>query len=149
QHLRHIVLPDHYLRRNPALPVSAVTLDIPDHGAACKVFRVSPFEAWRVERTTRRAGNKEEAARLPSTELVPGGYVTSRCSPAVYTAADSPPAYRDNTFMCDPANNLIHRDALAPNGATFTASRVDDGCEFLASTDNWFRPVHLTLGPDG
>ncbi len=43
QHLRHIVLPDHYLRRNPALPVSAVTLDIPDHGAACKVFRLSPF----------------------------------------------------------------------------------------------------------
>ncbi len=45
QHLRHIVLPDHYLRRNPLLPVSAVTLDIPDHGAACKVFRISPFEA--------------------------------------------------------------------------------------------------------
>ena len=21
--------------------------------------------------------------------------------------------------------------------------------EFLASTDNWFRPVHLTIGPDG
>ena len=33
QHLRHIVLPDHYLRRNPLLAVGAVTLDIPDHGA--------------------------------------------------------------------------------------------------------------------
>ena len=47
QHLRHIVLPDHYLRRNPSLPVRAVTLDIPDHGAACKVYRLSPFEPWR------------------------------------------------------------------------------------------------------
>jgi putative membrane-bound dehydrogenase-like protein len=148
QHLRHIVLPDHYLRRNPLLPVSAVTLDIPDHGAACKVFRISPFEAWRVERTTRRAGSAD-AARYPTTELVPGGYVTSGCSPVVYTADAFPPAYRGNTFVCDPANNLIHRDILAPNGATFTARRADDGCEFLASTDNWFRPVHLTIGPDG
>lgn len=148
QHLRHIVLPDHYLRRNPLLPVSAVTLDIPDHGAACKVFRISPFEAWRVERTTRRAGSAD-AARYPTTELVPGGYVTSACSPVVYTADAFPPAYRGNSFVCDPANNLIHRDVLVPNGATFTAKRVDEGCEFLASTDNWFRPVHLTIGPDG
>ena len=56
--------------------------------------------------------------------------------------------YRGNTFVCDPANNLIHRDVLEPNGATFTAQRADEGCEFLASTDNWFRPVHLTVGPD-
>src|SRR5262249_25936092 len=32
QHLRHIVLPDQYLRRNPSLAVSEVTLDVPDHG---------------------------------------------------------------------------------------------------------------------
>src|SRR5215471_1026709 len=51
QHLRHIVLPDHYLHRNAALSVPAVTLDIPDHGAACKVHRLSAFEGWRVERT--------------------------------------------------------------------------------------------------
>ena len=38
---------------------------------------------------------------------------------------------------------------LEPNGAIFTGKRVDDGGEFLASTDNWFRPVHLTVGPDG
>src|SRR5262249_45634818 len=89
QHLRHIVLPDHYLRRNPSLPVSAVTLDIPEHGAACKVFRISPFEAWRVERTTRRV-NSELAKSLPSTELVPGGYVTSGCSPCYYAADTFP-----------------------------------------------------------
>src|SRR5262249_47401335 len=64
QHLRHIILPDHYLRRNQALPVSAVTLDIPEHGAACKVFRKSPFEAWRVERTTPPAG-RPHARRFP------------------------------------------------------------------------------------
>ncbi len=148
QHLRHVVLPDHALRRNPALPVGAVTLDVPDHGAACKVFRRSPFEGWRVERTTRRKGGPD-ALRFPTTELVPGGYVTSACSPAIYTADVFPPEYRGNAFVCDPANNLVHRDVLAPRGATFTAKRGHEDCEFLASTDTWFRPVHLTLGPDG
>src|SRR5262249_11720082 len=36
-----------------------------------------------------------------------------------------------------------------PKGATFTAKRGDADCEFLASTDTWFRPVWLSLGPDG
>jgi putative membrane-bound dehydrogenase-like protein len=148
QHLRHIVLPDHYLRRNLSLPVSAVTFDIPDHDAACKVFRISPFEAWRVERTKRRAGGPD-AQRFPSTELVPGGYITSACSPVVYTAAVFPEAYRGNTFVCDPANNLVHRDILESKGATFIAKRGETDHEFLASTDTWFRPVNLTIGPDG
>jgi putative membrane-bound dehydrogenase-like protein len=148
QHLRHLVLPDHYLRRNPELAVPATTLDIPDHGPACKVHRISPFEAWRVERTTRRAEGPD-AQRFPSTELVPGGFVTSACSPLVYVAADFPESYRGNVFVCDPANNLVHRDVLVPNGATFVAKRGDADCEFLASTDTWFRPVSLTLGPDG
>jgi putative membrane-bound dehydrogenase-like protein len=148
QHLRHIVLPDHYLRRNPSLAVSAVTLDIPDHGAACKVHRISPFEAWRVERTERRARGPD-ARRFPSTELVPGGYITSACSPLVYAADGYPAAYHGNTFVCDPANNLVHRDILESKGATFIAKRGDADCEFLASTDTWFRPVHLSIGPDG
>src|SRR5438270_7483124 len=130
QHLRHIVLPDHYLRRNTSLPVSAVTLDIPDHGPACKVFRISPFEAWRVERTRRR--REHEAQRFPATELVPGGFVTSGCSPVVYTADAYPESHRGNTFMCDPANNLIHRDILVPHGATFIAKRGDADHEFMA-----------------
>jgi putative membrane-bound dehydrogenase-like protein len=148
QHLRQIVLPDHYLRRNPFLPVRAVTLDVPDHGAACKVHRISPFEAWRVERTTRRKGSPE-AKNFSTTELVPGGFITSACSPLVYNATAFPNQYRGNTLVCDPANNLIHRDVLVPQGAVFVAKRADSDCEFLASTDNWFRPVNLVLGPEG
>ncbi len=148
QHLRQIVLPDHYLLRNPYLAVNAVTLDIPEHGAAAKVFRISPFEPWRVERTTRRAGSAD-AKRFPGTELVPGGYITSGCSPLIYTADLFPKEYRGNNFVCDPANNLIHREILKERGAVFTAVRAYEDREFLASTDNWFRPVHLTTGPDG
>src|SRR5262245_10217720 len=148
QHLRHIVVPEHYLRRNPYLSVPAVTLDIPDHGAACKVFRISPFEPWRVERTTRRLADPRYA-NWPASEKVPGGFITSGCSPVVYAADRFPPEFRGNTFVCDPANNLIHRDRLEPAGATFVAKRADENCEFLASTDNWFRPTWISLGPDG
>lgn len=148
QHLRQIVVPDQYLRRNSNLAVSAVTTDIPDHGAACQVFRISSFESWRVERTQQRLGDPKYA-HWPSAEKVPGGYITSGCSPLIYTANRFPSEYRGDAFVCDPANNLIHRDRLTPNGVTFLARRVDQGREFLASSDNWFRPVWLTLGPDG
>ncbi|HEV3237050.1 MAG TPA: PVC-type heme-binding CxxCH protein, partial [Gemmataceae bacterium] len=149
QHLRHIVLPDHYLRRNPYLAVNAVAHDIPDHGAACKVFRISPFEGWRVERTRRRKSEDADAKKYPATELVPGGYITSACSPLVYTGGLFPREYDDNVFECDPANNVIHRDVLVSQGATFSARRGNENEEFLASTDTWFRPVCLTIGPDG
>ncbi len=148
QHIRQIVLPDHYLKRNPYLAVAAVTLDIAEHGAAARVFRISDFEPWRVERTTRRAGSAD-AKRFPATELVPGGYFTSACSPLVYTADLFAPEFRGNNFVCCPANNLIHRELLRENGSVFKAVRAYEDREFLASTDNWFRPVYLSIGPDG
>src|SRR5205814_9905976 len=77
------------------------------------------------------------------------GFITSGCSPVVYTGGPFPEPFRNCTYMCDPANNLIHRDKLVPGGAAFVAKRADADCEFLASTDNWFRPVNLTIGPDG
>ena len=149
QHLRQIVLPDHYLARNPVLGVPATTLDIPEHGAAAKVFRVSEFEKWRVERTTRRKDDPAMAKRLPPTELVPGGFITSGCSPLIYRGEALPEDCYGDNFVCDPANNLIHREKLVPNGAVFAAKRTYPDREFLASTDNWFRPCALAIGPDG
>ncbi|HEV3145721.1 MAG TPA: PVC-type heme-binding CxxCH protein [Gemmataceae bacterium] len=148
QHLRQIILPDQYLRRNPGMTVSATTFDIPEHGPACKVYRISPFEQWRVERTQRRKTGPD-SARFPSTELVPGGYITSACSPLVYEADRYPKEYQHNVFLCEPANNLVMRDSLEEKGSIFTAKRPDKEKEFFASTDTWCRPVHLSLGPDG
>jgi putative membrane-bound dehydrogenase-like protein len=155
QHLRHIVLPDHYLRRNPYVVVPTVVADIPDgnleHTPAAKVFRISPFEPWRLERTSRRVKDPEYNRRLPASELVPGGYMTSATGLTVYRGGIFPPDFDGNVFVADPANNLIHRDVLLPVGATFIAKRHESerDCEFLASTDIWFRPVFLTFGPDG
>ena len=147
--IRQIILPDHYLRLAPSVPISAVTADISDDGTSCPLFRISPFEAWRVERTARRASSPE-ANRFRSTELVAGGYSSSTCSPLIYRADLFPEGFYGNYFVCDPGNNLIHRKRLeTQNGATFIARRADPNREFLASVDNWFRPVDLKLGPDG
>lgn len=164
-HLMHIMLPDHYLGRNPLLQVNNVTESIADndheHTSAAKLFRISPVEPWRAERSRRNltgswtTWTKEQDAkkgvksRHPTTELVGGGYITSACSPVVYTADLFPTDYRGNTFVCDPSNNVVHRDVLEAKGSTFVAHRGDADCEFLASTDPRFRPVHLTIGPDG
>ncbi|HVV02403.1 MAG TPA: c-type cytochrome, partial [Verrucomicrobiae bacterium] len=47
--------------------------------------------------------------------------------------------------------NLVHRLLLQPSSVTFSAPRPPDeqSCEFLASRDNWFRPVQARTGPDG
>jgi putative membrane-bound dehydrogenase-like protein len=150
QHIRAIVLPDREMARNPHLQPPPATIDIPDHGAAARLYRASAFEPWRVERTRRRAIGPD-ASRFAKTELVPGGFVTSGSGIVVYRGGLFPEKYRGNTFVCDPANNLIHRDVLVPNGVTFVAKRAEEEqeSEFLASTDNWFRPCFLTVGPDG
>jgi len=48
-------------------------------------------------------------------------------------------------------HNLVHREVLVPDGVSFTSRRAPDeqDREFLASTDNWFRPTMLKTGPDG
>jgi len=56
---------------------------------------------------------------------------------------------RFRAFTGDVSGNLIHRDILKPDGATFSASRAKDKLEFLASTDIWFRPCHFANAPDG
>ncbi len=150
RHLQHIVLPDHYLQRNPYFAAPAVLVDIPDHGAAARLFRLSPPEAWRVARTKMRAESAERS-RFALTELVPAGYVTAACGNTIYRGGLFPEEYRGNSFVCDAANNVVHRDVLVPDGASFVARRAADEqeSEFLASSDNWFRPVTAANGPGG
>jgi putative membrane-bound dehydrogenase-like protein len=148
-HIRQIVLPAHYLQRNPALVVSSVIDDIPAEGAAAPVYRISPPEHWRVVRTRQRAADPVLSRRLPPTELVVTGFFTSATGVTIYRGSAYPPAYRGNAFVGDVGGNLVHRKVLTQNGPEFRATRADPNVEFLASTDNWFRPVNFANTPDG
>lgn len=74
---------------------------------------------------------------------------TAACSPLVYRGTALPHDYAGNVFVCEPAGNLIKRNVMSENGALVTARDPHPGREFLASTDERFRPVHMTTGPDG
>jgi len=74
---------------------------------------------------------------------------TAACSPLVYRGTALPAAFSGNVFVCEPAGNLIKRNVVAEKGAILTASDPHPGREFLASTDERFRPVSLASGPDG
>src|SRR6185369_4397112 len=77
------------------------------------------------------------------------GFITSACGVTIYDGTALPESYRGDSFTCEPAGNLVHHDILSPKGATFIARRPFPTNEFLASPDNWFRPVNLANGPDG
>jgi putative membrane-bound dehydrogenase-like protein len=148
-HIRQIVLPERDLERNPALAAPGVAADIAAEGAAAPVFRISAAEPWRLVRTRQRAADPEMRKRLPPTELVATGFFTSATGVTIYRGSAYPEGYRGNAFVGDVGGNLVHRKTLAPRSAVYQAERADQGAEFLASTDNWFRPVNFANTPDG
>jgi putative membrane-bound dehydrogenase-like protein len=148
-HVRQIVLPSRYLERDPALNSPPAILDIAVEGAAAPVYRISPPEPWRVVRTRQRAADPAMVKRLPPTELFATGFFTSATGITIYRGSAYPPEYRGNVFVGDVGGNLVHRKILTVDGAIYRATRADSGCEFLASTDNWFRPVNFANTPGG
>jgi putative membrane-bound dehydrogenase-like protein len=148
-HIRQIVLPSHYLERNPTLVVPAVLTDIAVEGGAAPVFRISPPEPWRVVRTRQRAADPNFVRRASPTELVPTGFFTSATGVTIYRGTAFPPEFWGNAFIGEVAGNLVDRKILTKHGAIFEARRADPGTEFLASTDNWFRPDNFVNTPDG
>jgi putative membrane-bound dehydrogenase-like protein len=78
-------------------------------------------------------------------------HFTSACSAIVYRDELFGPAFAGSTFVSEPVHNLIHREIMTARGVTFTSRRAPDEqqSEFLASSDNWFRPATIQTGPDG
>ena len=77
------------------------------------------------------------------------GWFTAASGGTIYNGDAFPKEYAGSVFTGDVSGNLIHRDIIRPDGATFAAHRAMDKVEFLASTDVWFRPCNFTNAPDG
>ncbi|MEO6290529.1 MAG: PVC-type heme-binding CxxCH protein [Ginsengibacter sp.] len=128
-HLYHEVIAARYLQRNPNLLVEDASDFIPDHGNNCEVYPITIN---------------------PENQLLTGrGIVTSSCGVTWYQGGLFPDSFKNVTFIAEPVSNIVHADRINEKGATFTASRVYQKKEFLASTDGWFRPVQFYIGPDG
>ncbi len=129
---RHYPLPDHYLRRNPHVappPTGVLVTDYPDAN------RLYPLR------------QQLQLFKLSG----PPNHVTAACGLGIYRDDLLGKDCTGDAFVCEPVNLVVHRMKLSPHGSTFSARRADDEktSEFLASTDNWFRPVQVRTGPDG
>lgn len=77
------------------------------------------------------------------------GSFSAACGVHIFQGTGLPKRYQHAVFSCDPTGNLVHADLLTPDGASFHADPLLADHEPVASTDDWFRPVFLTTGPDG
>jgi mono/diheme cytochrome c family protein len=73
----------------------------------------------------------------------------SSCSPLIYRGDNFPDEFHGNAFVCDPSANLIKRNLVFDQNLTLSSRFAYTNSEFLASTDERFRPSNIFNGPDG
>jgi len=130
--LWHYFLPEHYLRRNPHLAVTSTMRLLPAGPDTGRVYAL---------------GQPQQRFNWP-THLFE---VTSACSAMPYRDDLFGPEFDTSIFICEPANNVVHREVLEADGVSFVSHRSlsETNSEFLSSADHWFRPVMAKTGPDG
>jgi mono/diheme cytochrome c family protein/glucose/arabinose dehydrogenase len=74
---------------------------------------------------------------------------TAVSAPTVFRGDRLPAELYGNVFVVEPAGNLVSRIIISDDGTTLRARKAYDRGEFLASTDERFRPVNLSSAPDG
>jgi len=134
-HLRGDIIPSHYLGRNPYLSrPSGVNVKIPGDQLVWPA-RVNPGinRGYRPEML--RDGKLKE--------------FTAACSPFIYRGNLLPKEFYGNAFVCEPGANFVRRSLMFETNGTIVSENAYDQNEFLTSTDERFRPVSLTSGPDG
>ncbi len=130
-HISQLAFPGKFVDALPPSREGTLTL-ISDHeeGGLGRIFPIGVQDS--------RVNHPEQA-----------GYFSGSCGITYYGGGAFPDEFNGNVFVCDVVLNLIHRDVLSPDGAALKASRGRERVEFLASTDRAFRPVNMTVGPDG
>jgi len=131
-HLRHIVLENRYIKRNPNLAAPALVHDT-------SVLEDGPLSS---------GGKIYPLSKNWTTSSLHEGRFTAACGVFIYRGHLLGPNRHGAAFTCDPTGNLVHQEFMELSGATFTSTPSEKGVEFLASPDDWFRPVFLAHGPD-
>lgn len=75
-----------------------------------------------------------------------GGY-TAAAGHNFYTARNFPKQYWNRiAFVAEPTGRVLHNAIIEKEGSGF---KEKNGFNILASSDEWFSPVHAEVGPDG
>jgi putative membrane-bound dehydrogenase-like protein len=133
---RQVMLEDQYTKRNAFLTLREVVHDVCAPAERSRIFPIS--RAW-------------------TTSNLHAGQFTAACGTLIYRGDALLERYYGSMFVCDPTGNLVHRERRKSTQPSSTAKSIanwydmasEGDREFLASPDEWFRPVDLTTGPDG
>jgi putative membrane-bound dehydrogenase-like protein len=130
--LWHYLFAERYIARNRNLPVRENKRELANYEDSGRVHSIAP----EVERFNDPNG---------------ADHVTSGNSPMPYRDELFGLDFATSVFTSEPVHNCVHREVLEQDGVTFKSHRAkgEEGSEFVASTDNWFRPTMLKTGPDG
>jgi putative membrane-bound dehydrogenase-like protein len=128
----HFPIEDRYLARNAAAEYSDNKQQLFDPPVAPPVYPLS-----------------ETVDRF--NDLFAANRFTSACSAIVVRSGALGEGLDGAALVCEPVHNLVHRAQLVERGTTYHAARVaaEQQSEFIRSTDPWFRPVRVAVGPDG
>jgi putative membrane-bound dehydrogenase-like protein len=127
--------PKHYAARNPeagGLP------DVPRRVATDR-------STWPIRKTPGVNRGYQDATLREDGTL---RSFTAACGPEIFRGTLIEDAAGD-AFVCETAGNLVKRYRLSERDGVPVATPAYDKQEFLASTDERFRPVNLLTGPDG
>ncbi len=130
-HLSHLVFPDRYIGQNQ-INTQHTLENISDHeeNGLARIYPIGVQES--------RVNHPEQS-----------GYFSGSCGITYYGGGAFGETYDNTIWVADVVLNLIHVDKLKPNGASFRGSRVLEKRDFLASSDRAFRPVNMSVGPNG
>jgi mono/diheme cytochrome c family protein len=135
--LRVELVPSHYYARNPDLARS--------RGSYERVTQNGPV--WPVHPTPGVNRGYRERTLRPDSTLA---HFTAAAAPTAYTGDRLPAELRNDVFVAEPAGNLVRRFQVeAEADGTLSAENAYEQAEFLASTDERFRPVNVYSAPDG
>lgn len=139
-------VPSHYFGRNPDAAAPLADANAADYNTC---FPRAAAHPWRIQRE-HHAEYFAFYKKISLSDAAASGYFTSACGPLVYQDSLMPELH-GQYFVCEPAQNLVHRASIERNGAALRLRRLpaEEKSEFLASTDPWFHPIALHPTPDG
>ena len=132
------IVPTFYFTRNPSLLRTRGSYETLDTGDLNTTWPIRPTRG--VNR-----GYQDGVLRPDGTLAA----FTAVSAPTVYRGDRLPADLYGNVFVVEPAGNLVSRIVVSDDGTMLRGRKAYERGEFIASTDERFRPVYLSSAPDG
>lgn len=145
-YLRSDLVPLHYHARNPNLNLTNARQE--NRGSGVNHLVDANQEVWPA-RVTAGVNRGYWEGQLRKNGTLKD--FTAACGPLIYRGDNFPAEFYGNYFSTEPSAHVIRRSLLTEQDGIVSGRNAyaEKEEEFLASTDERFRPVNLYTAPDG